>query len=195
MVATFVGLRAGFSWKEIETGMLNGIINSLQAIVILGIIGILIGAWILSGVVPTLLYYGLKVLNPKFIVASKPGTTGEEAVLAKIPDCTYQPYNTEMEGATAVLEGKADAFVYDLPFNAIFMAMHGPDKIVFLDKPFTVEPVAWAIRKNDPDFLDWLNTFLAKIKQDGRFEKIHAKWFKNTEWFKHVRWHRGEPDV
>jgi Na+/H+ antiporter NhaC len=63
-VAAVVGLRAGFSWKEIETGMLNGITNSLQAIVILAIIGILIGVWILSGVVPTLLYYGLKILHP-----------------------------------------------------------------------------------------------------------------------------------
>ncbi len=68
MVAAFVGLKAGFSWKEIETGMLNGITNSLQAIVILCIIGILIGVWILSGVVPTLLYYGLKVLHPKIFL-------------------------------------------------------------------------------------------------------------------------------
>jgi NhaC family Na+:H+ antiporter len=43
--------------------MLNGITNSLQAIVILLIIGILIGVWILSGVVPTMLYYGLKILH------------------------------------------------------------------------------------------------------------------------------------
>ncbi len=64
IVAAVVGLRAGFSYKEIETGMLNGISNSLQAIVILAIIGILIGVWILSGVVPTLLFYGLKILHP-----------------------------------------------------------------------------------------------------------------------------------
>ena len=68
LVAALVGLRAGFSWKEIETGMLNGITNSLQAIVILGIIGILIGVWILSGVVPTLLYYGLKIMHPKIFL-------------------------------------------------------------------------------------------------------------------------------
>jgi NhaC family Na+:H+ antiporter len=67
-VAALVGLRAGYSWKDIETGMLNGITNSLQAIVILGIIGILIGVWILSGVVPTLLYYGLKILHPKIFL-------------------------------------------------------------------------------------------------------------------------------
>jgi len=67
-VAAIIGLRAGFSWKEIETGMYNGITNSLQAIVILSIIGILIGVWILSGVVPTLLYYGLKILHPKIFL-------------------------------------------------------------------------------------------------------------------------------
>jgi len=67
-VAAVVGLRAGFSWKEIETGMLDGITNSLQAIVILAIIGILIGVWILSGVVPTLLYYGLKILHPSIFL-------------------------------------------------------------------------------------------------------------------------------
>ena len=68
LVAAVVGLRAGFSWKEIETGMLNGITNALQAIVILLIIGILIGVWIESGVVPTMLYYGLKILHPKIFL-------------------------------------------------------------------------------------------------------------------------------
>ncbi|UCH22774.1 MAG: Na+/H+ antiporter NhaC, partial [Deltaproteobacteria bacterium] len=68
LIAATIGLRAGYSWKEIETGMLNGITNSLQAIVILCIIGILIGVWILSGVVPTMLYYGLKILHPKIFL-------------------------------------------------------------------------------------------------------------------------------
>ncbi len=48
--------------------MLIGIANSLQAIVILLIIGFLIGVWILSGVVPTLLCYGLKILNAKIFL-------------------------------------------------------------------------------------------------------------------------------
>jgi NhaC family Na+:H+ antiporter len=68
LVAAVVGLRAGFSWKEIETGMLNGITNALQAIVILLIIGILIGVWIQTGVVPTMLFYGLKILHPKIFL-------------------------------------------------------------------------------------------------------------------------------
>ena len=68
LVAALIGLRAGYAWKDIELGMLNGITNALQAIVILSIIGILIGVWILSGVVPTLLYYGLKILHPSFFL-------------------------------------------------------------------------------------------------------------------------------
>ena len=68
LVAAVIGMRAGYSWKDIETGMLNGITNSLQAIVILCIIGILIGVWILSGVVPTMLYYGLKIMHPKIFL-------------------------------------------------------------------------------------------------------------------------------
>ena len=68
LTAGLIALKAGFSWKEIETGMLDGITNSLQAIVILVVIGILIGVWILSGVVPTMLYYGLKILHPSIFL-------------------------------------------------------------------------------------------------------------------------------
>ena len=125
--------------------------------------------------------------DPKYIVTSKPATTGEEAVQKFIPNCTYKPFDTELEGATEVIKGNADAFVYDLPYNVVFMAMHGQDKLVFLDQPFTVEPLAWAIRKNDPDFLKWLNKFLEEIKKDGRYDKIYNKWFKSTDWFRYVR--------
>ncbi len=67
-VAALIALKAGYKWQVIQEGMLRGIANSLQAIVILLIIGILIGVWILSGVVPTLLYYGLKILSPEIFL-------------------------------------------------------------------------------------------------------------------------------
>jgi polar amino acid transport system substrate-binding protein len=91
--------------------------------------------------------------DSKFIVVSKPGTTGEEATQRLISKATYETADTEIEGAMRVLKGTADAFVYDFPFNAVFNAMHPSDQLVFLEEPFTKEPIAWAIRKNDPDFL------------------------------------------
>jgi polar amino acid transport system substrate-binding protein len=125
--------------------------------------------------------------DPKFVVVSKPGTTGEEAVRKMIPNATYETADTEIEGAGRVLDGSADAFVYDFPFNAVFSAMHPSDQMIFLDEPFTKEPIAWAIRKKDPDFMKFLNDFLAQIKADGRFDKIYNKWFNSSDWYKFVR--------
>ncbi len=125
--------------------------------------------------------------DPKFVVVSKPGTTGEEAVQRLIPKATYEPADTEIEGAMRVLNGTADAFVYDFPFNAVFNTMHPSDQLVFLDEPFTTEPIAWAIRKNDPDFLKFLNDFLSRIKADGRFDRIYHKWFLSMDWYKFAR--------
>lgn len=69
--AALMALRLGFSWGEIEKSMFDGIMQALQAIVILAIIGVLIGIWLVSGVVPTMIYYGLLVLTPKtFLLAS-----------------------------------------------------------------------------------------------------------------------------
>jgi len=125
--------------------------------------------------------------DAKFVVVSKPGTTGEEAVQRLIPKATYETADTEIAGAMRVLKGTADAFVYDFPYNAVFSAMHPSDQLIFLDKPFTKEPIAWAIRKNDPDFLKFLNSFLEDIKKDGRFDKFYDKWFNTTDWFKYAR--------
>lgn len=125
--------------------------------------------------------------DPKFVVVSKPGTTGEMAVQEMIPKATYKTADTETAGATRVLQGTADAFIYDFPFNAVFSAMHDSDQLIFLDEPFTEEPIAWAIRKNDPDFMKFLNSFLDQIKADGRFDKIYDKWFNSSDWYKYVR--------
>jgi polar amino acid transport system substrate-binding protein len=125
--------------------------------------------------------------DAKFVVVSKPGTTGEEAVQRLIPKATYETVDTEIEGGMRVLKGTADAFIYDFPFNAVFNAMHPSDQLIFLDEPFTKEPIAWAIRKNDPDFMKFLNDFLAQMRADGRFDKIHNKWFKSSDWYRFVR--------
>ncbi len=68
LVAAVVGLRCGFSWQNIQNGMVRGINNALPATIILIIVGILIGVWILAGVVPTLIYYGLKLLSPSIFL-------------------------------------------------------------------------------------------------------------------------------
>lgn len=125
--------------------------------------------------------------KPEFTVTSKLGTTGEQAVKRLISKATYKSFETEPEAALEVVNGKADAFVYDLPYCAVFLAQQGAGKLVFLDKPFTYEPLAWAIRKGDPDFVNWLNNFLRQVKNDGRYDRIYNKWIKSNVWLKDVQ--------
>ena len=125
--------------------------------------------------------------DPKFIVTSKLGTTGEMAVKRLIPKCTYKSFETEPEAALEVVNGKADAFIYDLPYCAVFHGQQGAGKLIFLDEPFTFEPIAWAIRRGDPDFINWLNNFLRQLKNDGRFDRFYQKWFESTAWLKNVQ--------
>jgi polar amino acid transport system substrate-binding protein len=125
--------------------------------------------------------------DPKFIVTSKLGTTGEQAVKRMIPKATYKSFETETEAALEVVNGKADAYVYDQPNCVVFMAEQGKDKLIFLDEPFTYEPLAWAVRKGDPDFINWLNNFLRQYKNDGRYEVLYNKWIKSTDWYANVK--------
>ena len=69
-VASIVGLFLGNSWKEIENGIVEGILVGMKAILILCVIGVMIGTWIASGIVPIMIYYGLQILHPSiFLVA------------------------------------------------------------------------------------------------------------------------------
>ncbi|MHA4990556.1 Na+/H+ antiporter NhaC [Cetobacterium somerae] len=70
IVAVLLGFKLGFKWDEMEKGMISTINSSMQAILIQMIIGIIIGTWILAGIVPTMIYYGLQILSPAIFLPS-----------------------------------------------------------------------------------------------------------------------------
>jgi NhaC family Na+:H+ antiporter len=69
-VAILVGVKNGHNWHSIEKAIVNGISLSLGAVLILLAVGSLIGTWLLSGTVPTMIYYGLQLLNPSWFYAA-----------------------------------------------------------------------------------------------------------------------------
>jgi NhaC family Na+:H+ antiporter len=70
-VAAAVAVFHGHPWKEIQDGMVHGITLAMGAVLILMIVGMMIGTWIQGGIVPTMIFYGLKVLSPGlFLVAT-----------------------------------------------------------------------------------------------------------------------------
>lgn len=70
-VATVVGLKNKINWSHIIKGISKSISSTTPAIIILLLIGALAGTWLISGIVPSMIYYGLQILNPKiFLFAS-----------------------------------------------------------------------------------------------------------------------------
>ena len=71
IAAAVMAMVLGYKWSDIEKMMVDGISKAMQSILILAIVGMMIGTWLLSGTIPTMIYYGLKLLSPKvFLVAA-----------------------------------------------------------------------------------------------------------------------------
>lgn len=70
-VAAMVAVIQKHPWAEIHEGMVNGITLAMGAILILMVVGTMIGTWILGGIVPSMICYGLKILSPAiFLIAT-----------------------------------------------------------------------------------------------------------------------------
>ena len=123
--------------------------------------------------------------HPKYTLTTKPGTTALAAIKRLAPKASVRLYESEWAAVREVAEGRADAFVYDSPFVAIAYQKH-KKSLVLKDRPLTHERIGWGIRKGDPDFLNWLNHFLAQMKGDGRFEAHYKRWFEGSDWMNEV---------
>lgn len=69
-VAVIVSMYLGYSWKEVQDSLVKGIILALQACLILMVIGCLIGTWIQSGIVPSMIFYGLNLISPSIFLVT-----------------------------------------------------------------------------------------------------------------------------
>jgi Na+:H+ antiporter, NhaC family len=69
-VGILIGIFNGYRWKALERGIVEGISLAMGAILILLMVGALIGSWILAGVVPSMIYYGLGILTPSVFYAA-----------------------------------------------------------------------------------------------------------------------------
>ncbi len=121
--------------------------------------------------------------SPEYTIIARQGTTSEFVARRVFTKAEIKTFEKEADGALEVVNDRGDAWIYDMPFNVVFYAEQGKDKVFHLDEPFTYEPLGIGIRQGDPDFLNFINNFLIQIKNDGRYERIYDKWIKSTEWF------------
>lgn len=117
-VCIFIGITFyRIPWKDYEIAITNNIAGVSSAIIILLIIGALSGAWMISGVVPTLIYYGMKIIHPDFFL------TSTCIICALVSIMTGSSWTTIATIGIALLGiGKAQGFeeVFHLKINALY---------------------------------------------------------------------------
>ena len=68
LVAGGIAWRLGYSWSELQEGVIEKISSSLPALMILWAVGLLIGSWVFSGTIPMIIYYGVDLISPEYLV-------------------------------------------------------------------------------------------------------------------------------
>jgi polar amino acid transport system substrate-binding protein len=119
-------------------------------------------------------------------IATTEGTTAEAAAQRFLGAARLSSFATPEEGVRQVVIGAADAFIHDAPYNLIAMTRPENQALLVLEQPFTYEPLAFGLKKGDYDSLNWINHFLNQVAQDGTYDRLYDKWFKDTDWMAEV---------
>jgi len=69
-VSGLIALGLGFTWRELEQGIVLSLSKGMPAMLIVICVGLLIGSWIACGTIPMLVYYGLKIISPQFFLVT-----------------------------------------------------------------------------------------------------------------------------
>lgn len=69
-VAGIVAVANGWKWAYLEQGILASINRSMQACLILAIVGAMIASWMAAGTIPSMMYYGIQVISPKVFLVT-----------------------------------------------------------------------------------------------------------------------------
>jgi len=67
-VAGLIACRLGYSFREIEAGIIESMMKAMPAMLIVIVVGALIGSWIAAGTIPWLIYYGLQLIAPHYFL-------------------------------------------------------------------------------------------------------------------------------
>ncbi len=108
-------------------------------------------------------------------IAVKKGTTGETYVRANLPNAKVTALSSENAAVTEVVQGKADAFIYDqLTISRQAESNAGTTMVAIPDQ----QPQEWgaAVKKGNTELVTSINTFFSDYKASGGFDKLTEKY-------------------
>ncbi|GAB7022876.1 transporter substrate-binding domain-containing protein [Salidesulfovibrio brasiliensis] len=120
--------------------------------------------------------------TPETIITVRMGTTAHVAAKNFLPKAQLKVFSDESQTIQELLSGRAQALVASNPLPES-LAGEYPDKLYMpLSEDFTREPIAFAVRKSDYDFTNFLNNWIRVNFSSGWLQNRYDYWFKSKEW-------------
>lgn len=121
--------------------------------------------------------------NPQTRVVARIGTTAAAAAKKYLPNAEIRLFDDEGQALQEVLNKRADAMVSSQPFPE-FQSLKYEEKLYLplAGETFTKEPIGFAIRKGDVDFLNYLSNWIMVRSLDGWLQERHRYWFTTQDW-------------
>ncbi|RPF43240.1 transporter (NhaC family) [Hydrogenoanaerobacterium saccharovorans] len=136
-VASLIAVYLGYSWDNIMDSIVGKLSKTLPAIFILIIVGFLIGTWEIGGTIPMMVYYGLKLINPSYLVVTA------FLVTAVVSVCTGTSWGSAGTIGVALM-GVAAGLGAPLPIvaGAVVSGAYFGDKMSPLSDTTNLAPIA-----------------------------------------------------
>ncbi len=121
------------------------------------------------------------------ILATRTGSTGAVAIEQFMPNAEVRLFEDEPQGIQELLNGRVDAWVSSFPFPQL-QAEKYPDKLYIPIDPeiFRNEPIAFAVRKGEHDFMNFLNNWIQLKWADSFLDSRYRYWFMGEDWMDQV---------
>lgn len=116
-------------------------------------------------------------------IVARIGTTAASAAKKYLPKATLRLFDDEGQALQEVLNKRAAAMVSSQPFPEFqTLKYEGRLYLPLSGKTFTKEPIGFAVRKGDPDFLNFLNNWIRVRNADGWLQERYDYWFTTQDW-------------
>ena len=120
--------------------------------------------------------------KPDFRIAVRRGATPVTFAQETLPEAQLLQFDDDGAAIQEVLNGNADAVIASEPAPSSYAAEY-PDKVFIpFDDLFNVTAEAIALRKGDPDALNFFDNWIALNWRNGFLEERHDYWFRTQDW-------------
>jgi polar amino acid transport system substrate-binding protein len=112
------------------------------------------------------------------------GTTAEDLAGVALPNAKMRTYTDDSRLFDDLIQGKLEAAVADSPRPEMVARLYPTNVICVCDTPLATYPAAFAVRRGNLEFVNFLNSWIAAHTVDKWLERRRGYWFKATDWAK-----------